>query len=173
MNKEILEFMHQAGLSRGAVERVAEMLPADDEELANWIDDAVHESDSLAFMLLVYAAFVKERPVDAKHLISGARVSGGPAYLVAMMFGMHGEVPECLLEGMKNTAIHNETAAAALFAAAVWCDENRGGVYPDGLLTETRTIARRVKMVPAVDIFLISIAEHLNDPVLQGIMRKN
>jgi hypothetical protein len=173
MNKEILEFMHQAGLSRGAVERVGEMLPGDDEELANWIDEAIHESDPLAFMLLVYAAFVKGRPVDAKHLIGGAKVAGGPAYLVAMMFGMQGEVPECLLEGMKNTAIHNETAATALFAAAIWCDENRGGVYPDGLLTEARTVARRVKMVPAVDIFLISIAEHLHDPVLHGIMRKN
>lgn len=173
MNLELLEFMHQAGLCRASVEEVAGKLPADDDELDRWIDEMVHESDGLAFMLLVFAAFAKERHVDAKHLIGGARIAGASAYLVAMMFGMHGEVPECLLEGMKNTAVNNETAATGLFAAAVWCDENRGAVYPDGLLPEARTIARRVKLIPAVDIFLVALALHLNDSGLYDIMRQN
>src|SRR5581483_8272353 len=103
------------GLCRSSVEQVAEKLPADDDELDRWIDEAVHQSDGLVFMLLVFAAFAKEGPVNAKHLIGGARIAGAAAYLVAMMFGMHGEVPECLLEGMKNTAVNNETAATALF----------------------------------------------------------
>jgi len=97
MNLELRDFISQAGLCRASVERVAEMLPPSDAELDSYIDEAVRESDSMAFMLIVYAAFVKARPVDARHLIGGARITGGPAYLVAMMFQMQGDVPECLL----------------------------------------------------------------------------
>jgi len=173
MNSELRDFISQSGLCRDSVERVAEMLPADDVELDSYIDEAVRESNSMAFMLIVYAAFVKERPVNARHLIGGARITGGPAYLVAMMFQMQGDVPECLLEGMKNTAINNVTAATSLFAVTVWCDEHRNGVYPEGVLTEARTVARRSRMVPEADVFLNALAEKLNDSTLRGIMRQN
>src|SRR5215471_7376521 len=55
MNSELRDFISQSGLCRDSVERVAEMLPADDRELDSYIDEAVRESDSMAFMLIVYA----------------------------------------------------------------------------------------------------------------------
>src|SRR5262249_31383955 len=173
MNSELRDFISQSGLCRDSVERAAEMLPADDAELDSYIDEAVRESNSMAFMLIVYAAFIKGRPVNARHLIGGARITGGPAYLVAMMFQMQGDVPECLLEGMKNTAINNATAATSLFGVTVWCDEHRNGVYPEGVLTEARTVARRINMFPEAAIFLNALAEKLDDSALRGIMRQN
>src|SRR5215471_3876208 len=173
VNSELRDFISQSGLCRASVERVAQMLPADDAELDNYIAEAVRESDPMAFMLIVYAAFVKGRPVNARHLIGGTRITGGPAYLVAMIFQMQGDVPECLLEGMKNTAINNVTAATSLFAVMVWCDEHRNGVYPEGVLTEARTLGRRSTMVPDADVFLNALAEKLSDSTLRGIMRQN
>src|SRR5215472_8255990 len=167
MNLELRDFISQAGLCRASVERVAEMLPVNDAELDSFIDEAVRESDSMAFMLIVYAAFVKDRPVNARHLIGGARITGAPAYLVAMMFQMQGDVPECLLEGMKNTAINNVTAATSLFAVTVWCDEHRNGVYPEDVHIEARIVARRTNMIPEATIFLNALAEKLDDSVLR------
>src|SRR5215470_2835458 len=173
MNSELRDFISQSGLCRASVERVSEILPADDAELDSYIDEAVRESDSMAFMLIAYAAFAKGRLVNARHLIGGTRIAGGPAYLVAMMFQMQGDVSECLLEGMKNTAINNVTAATSLFAVTIWCDEHRNGVYPEGVLTEARTVARRSRMVAETDVFLNALAEKLDDSNLRGIMRQN
>ncbi|HLH32694.1 MAG TPA: SEC-C metal-binding domain-containing protein, partial [Terriglobia bacterium] len=112
-------------------------------------------------------------PVDAKHLVGGTRIVGAAGYLVSMMFAMEGDVPECVLAGMKNTAVNNETAATGLLAMTIWCDEHRNGVFPPDLVVEARAVARRVKRVPAVDIFLVAIAQKTNDSVLYGIMRQN
>src|ERR1051326_1825614 len=105
MTPEVREFAKHAGLCRPTVEQMAAMLPEDDLELDSWISQAISANDSMAFHLLVYAALTHERPVDARHLASGAKLAGGAWYLAAMAFRVQGDMPEYLLEGLRNTVI--------------------------------------------------------------------
>jgi hypothetical protein len=174
MNQEVREFTKQAGLCRSTVEQVALMLPDDDLELDTWIAEAIAENDSMAFHLIVFAALTRNRPVDARHLSTGAKLAGGSFYLAAMALRVQGEMmPEYLLDGLRNTAIYHETHAMGLLAITVWCDEHRNGVYPDALIPEALTIARRIKGVLEVDAFLLEIAARARAAVLEGLIREH
>ena len=98
MNPELREFMKHAGMTRSAVEQVAAMLPNDDLELDSWVAETIRENDSLAFHLIAYAAFIRERPVDARHLSTGVKLAHGPYQIGAMAFRVQGDMPEYLLE---------------------------------------------------------------------------
>ena len=76
MKPEVREFIKQNGLCRPAVEELAGMLPEDDLELDAWIGETIRENDSMGFHLIVLAALSRGRPVDARHLSSGAKLSG-------------------------------------------------------------------------------------------------
>ena len=173
MKAEVREFIKQSGLSRSSVEQMQAMLPDDDLQLDSWIGESIQENDSLAFHLIVFAALSLERPVDARHLSTGAKLAGGYYYIAAMAFRVRGEMPEYLLEGVRSTTLYGATHAMALLVIVVWCDERRGGVYPDQLIPEARTLARRVKPVPEVEAFLLEIARRTKDAVLQGIVREH
>jgi hypothetical protein len=170
---ELIEFINQNGLSRACVEDVAKMLPERDTELDNWIGEAVRNGDSLVFLVIVFAALSLERPVDAKHLVGGAKLVGVPAYLAAIVSRVKGDMPEYLLEGLRNTAIYRSTHATALMYIAMWCDEYRGGVYPDQLLPEARLLAPKVKGTRDAEALLLLLASRANDPILLDLLRKN
>jgi hypothetical protein len=144
MNSKAQGYIDEGGLSREAVEQIACMLPEDDAELDNWISEAVRESNPVGFMLIVLAALSRERPVHARHLVGGARLVGVVTYLPAIALRMQGDVAEYLLEGMRNTAMYHWTEAAGLLSVIVWCDEHRGGIYPDQVLSQARALAQRV-----------------------------
>jgi hypothetical protein len=174
MTPEVRALIKDAGLSRSSVEQVATMLPSDDLVLDNWIGEAIREADSVAFHVIVYAALVRERPVDARHLSAGARLAGGAYYLAAMAFRVQGEMPEYLLEGLRNTAVYHGAHAMGLLAIAVWCDEHRDSVYPDQLIPQARELVRRVdKVVLETEAFLMELAQRTNDPVLLGLIREH
>jgi len=120
------------------VEKVAAMLPGNDAELDQWIGEAVRDRDAMSFTLLVLAAFSCERVADARHLVGGAKLVGVRTYLGAIAFRVQSEMPEYLLDGIRDTAIYNQNHAMALLSIAVWCDEHRGGVYPDQLIPQAR-----------------------------------
>jgi len=82
-------------------------------------------------------------------------------------------MPEYLLEGLRNTAIYRSAHATALIYIAMWCDEYRGGVYPDQLLPEARLLAPKVKGVRDAEALLLLLASRANDPILLDLLRKN
>ena len=169
---EVREFLDRAPLGRASVETLAAMLPDNDAELESWIAEAVRERDAMAFMLIVLAALSRERPVDARHLAGGAKLAGVWTYLAAIAFRVKGEMPEYLLEGIRNTALYNQIHAVALLSIAVWCDEHRGGVYPDLLIPEARIFARQTNHTAEVDVFLLELALRTRDSGLQSVIRK-
>ena len=170
---ELIDFINQSGLCRATVEQVAGILPQDDSELDSWIADSVRQGHSLVFMVIVFASLSRERAVDAKHLVGGTKLIGGPAYLTAMACRLKGDVPEYLLEGLRNTAIYRATHAAALAYIAIWCDEHRGGVYPEELLPEARLLAPKVKGVIEAEALLLLLALRANDRLLLDSLRRN
>src|SRR5262249_23923852 len=171
MRPEVREFIKHAGLCRSTVEQMATMLPDDDLELDAWIGEAIRENDSMAFHLIIFAALIRDRPVDARHLSTGTKLAGGALYLAAIAFRVQGEMPEYLLEGLHTTAMYHAAQAMAFLTLAVWCDERRNGVYPDQLIPEARRLARHVKNVLEVDAYLIEVALRTKDSVLHGLIR--
>ena len=172
MNPEVRTLIKQTGLCRSTVEQVAVMLPGDDIELDGWIADAIQENDSTGAHAVIFAALHQGRPVDARHLSGLARLSGG-GYLAVIALRVQGEMPEFLLEGLRNTAIHHIAYATALLASAVWCGERRRGDYPADLIPQARALARRVKDQIAVDSYLLEVAARTRDSVLQTLIREH
>ncbi len=173
MTPELRQFIGQAPWCRASVQRVAEMLPEDDAELDSWIAEAIHNHDAVVFMLLVYAALSRDRPVHAHHLAGGTKLVVAPTYLPPIALRMQGDIAEYLLEGLKNTAMYHETEAAALLTVASWCDRHRGGVYPYDLLPMARSLARRVQGVKEVEAYLLSIALRANDETLLRLLKQH
>src|SRR5262249_48546250 len=56
-------------------------------------------------------------------------------------------------------------------SAAVWCEEHRGGVYPDRLTSQSRALARQTSHSIESDACVIDIGVRTNDSTLLGIMR--
>ena len=173
MNPEVRALIKQAGLSRSIVEQVAEMLPADDLELDRWIAESIQENDSIRAHVVIFAALLKGRPVDARHLSGLPKLSGG-GYLGVIGLRVQGEeMPEFLLEGLRSTAVNNVAYATALLAIAVWCDERRGGVYPPDLIPQARVLARRVKGELQAEGYLLDVAARTKDSVLDRLIREH
>ena len=172
MKPEVRELIKQEGLCRPTVEQVAAMLPEDDLELDRWIDETIGENDSIGVHAIIFAALSRNRPVDARHLANLPKLSGG-GYLAVIAFRVQGEMPEYLLEGLRNTAVYHITHATALLAILLWCDEHRGGVYPDDVIPQARALARRVKNVIEVDAYLLEVAARTKDKVLEGLVREH
>jgi hypothetical protein len=173
MRPDVQEFIGQAAWCRASVERMAEMLPADDAELHSWIAETTREINSLGFMFLVYAALSRGRPVQARHLVGGTRLIIAAAYLPPIAFRVEGDMPECMLEGLRNTVVYHETEAVALATIVMWCDEHRGGVYPYELLPQARALARHAKGRTEVNGYLLALAVRVNDELLLRILRQN
>jgi hypothetical protein len=172
MNSDLRNFIQEARFHRASVERVAEMLPANDAELDGWIAEAVAGNDLMAFMFLVTAALSRERPVDARHLAGGARLLPAPEYLASIVWRMHGDVAEHLIEGIHNTVMYGLCEAAALFVTAAWCEEHRGGVLPERLIPTARALARRAKDNTDVFGFLVALALRTNDAALNALLKQ-
>jgi SEC-C motif-containing protein len=172
MKPEVRALIKQAGLCRSTVEQVVAMLPGDDLELDRWIAEAIRENDSIGAHAVIFAALNQGRPVDARHLSGLAKLSGG-GYLAVIALRVQGEMPEFLVEGLRNTAIHHIAYATALLAIAVWCDERRRGDYPADLIPLARALARRVEDQIEVDAYLLEVAARTKDSVLHTLIREH
>jgi hypothetical protein len=170
MKQEVRTLIKQAGLRRSTVEQVSAMLPDDDLELDRWIAEAIQENDSIGAHTVIFAALNQGRAVDARHLSGFAKLSGG-GYLAVIALRAQGEMPEFLLEGLRNTAVHHVAQATAFLAIAVWCDERRKGDYPADLIPQARALARSVKNEIQVDAYLVDVAARTKDSVLEGLVR--
>src|SRR5689334_4351820 len=90
MDPELKAFIDQAPWCRASVETIAGMLPLDDAELDRLIAETTREYNALGFMFRVYAAFSRNRPVQAHHLIGGARLIIAAGYVPPIAFRVKG-----------------------------------------------------------------------------------
>jgi len=92
---------------------------------------------------------------------------------------MHGDVAEHLLAAIQNTRLDKVCEAAALHLIAVWCQEQRGGVFPDKLIPLARALARRLPKGSQKDDdshafgFLLALALRTNDTGLNALLRQS
>lgn len=177
MQPELRQFIEQSRFHLGSVRQIAEMLPAEDAELDSLIAEVVAANDLKAFMHVVTAAGGAERRMDARHLVRGAMMFPEYRWLGKAAVRMHGDVPEHLLTAIQTTRLDPVCEAAALHLIAAWCQEHRGGIFPEPLIPLARALARRKTggpQEPALHIlgFLLALALRTNDPGLNALLRQ-
>ena len=116
MQTELRQFIEQCLFCLASVQRVAELLPADDTELDALIGETVQENNPKAFLLVVVAALSRERPVQARHLARGAMLLGHEIWLGSMMLQVQGDVPEPVHQS--RVAVRRLRSALAVFRRA-------------------------------------------------------
>ena len=142
MQTELRQFIEQARYHKGTVLRVAELLPPEDAALEELIAEMVREAYQTGFIYVVMAALATGRPVSVRHLSRGAILMPNWFFLGWVACHMTGELPEPLLEAMRQTQLARDVEATALYVIAAWCQTHRNGVLPDGVLAAARALAR-------------------------------
>ena len=147
------------------------MLPAEDAELDRMIETAARENDFDGFLMIVMAALHAERPVDARHLARGLPLMEGPTWIGLAAFHMKGDVAEHLMDAVRNKRQSSDVLSQTLFIVAAWCQEHRGGVLPEDLITLARMQARAPTATPMTYYALQAVAQQTNDEGLKQILR--
>ena len=170
MQPEIREFLDHARFHAAAMRELSGMLPSDDAELDRMIETAVRENDLKTFMFVVVAALQRERKVEARHLAHGVGLIPDGIWMGALAFHMEGDVAEHLMEGLRQRRVLRDEAVA-VFVVAAWCQEHRGGVLPEGLMTQARLQARMKELDYNSFTLLLAVGLQANDEGLQQILR--
>jgi hypothetical protein len=171
MNPELRQFNDQCRFCLASVQRVAELLPADDTELDALIGEIAQENNPKSFLLVVVAALGRERPVQARHLAHGAMLLAHELWLGNVMMKVRGDVPEPVLDAIENTRLSPTSEAVALMVMADWCREHRAGKLPEQLIPTARKLARRGKLPNEAQACLTTLALQTNDAGLLAIAR--
>jgi hypothetical protein len=172
MRPELRQFIERTQFHLPVVRQMAELLPADDAALDGLIAEVVAANDLKAFMYVTMAAAGAERRMDARHLARGAMLFPEYRWLGKAAVRMHGDVPEHLLAAIQNTRLDQVCEAAALHLVAAWCQEHRGGVFPDKLIPLARALARRQKTDLHILGFLLALALLTKDTGLNALLRQ-
>jgi hypothetical protein len=178
MNAEMRQFIEKARFHQAAITELGGNLPPADVDLDALIAEVVAANDLKTFMFVMAAAAGAERRMDARHLALGAMIFPEHRWLGSVVVRMHGDVPEHLLAAIQNTRLNKECEAAALHLIAAWCQEKRGGVFPERLIPLARALARRLPKdsMQAADLhclfFLLALALRTSDGGLNTLLRQ-
>jgi len=153
-----------------ALRDLASHLPAQDEALDRTLGEAVTQRDERAFTHLLLAALCGDRNVDARHLREGAALFPDLDTLGVAVAHCTGDVPEALLGAARSGRMGWEREAAALLLAAWWCQANRNGEMPPGLLGQARILARKTLFDEEVQFLLLALSDLLQDEGLSSLL---
>jgi hypothetical protein len=175
MHPRIREIAFEIHLLRRTTEEVSSLLPAGDDELDEWLSLAVAEKDPLLFLHLAVAAMHIERGVASHHLVRGLHLLTDPYHAGVTAWRARGDdVPERILEALRDTPNSPTNRTALLQITGEWCKERRDGQFPPELITEARLLARNAKgMENRAAGHLISLAQTVGDPRISDLVLKS
>ncbi len=171
MKPELRQFIEQCRFCLASVQRVADLLPADDAELDALIGETVQENNPKSCLMVVVTALSRERPVQARHLARGAMLLGHELWIGNMMMKAQGDVPEPVLDAIENTRLSPTSEAVALMVMEDWCREHRAGKLPELLIPTARKLARRDGLTNEATAYLMTLAFRTNDAGLLAIVK--
>lgn len=175
MHPRIREIVSEITLLQRTTEEVSSLLPAGDDELDEWLSLAVAEKDPLLFLHLAVAAMHLERGVASRHLVRGLHLLTDPYYVGVTAWRARGDdVPERILEALRDTPISPLNRTVLLQITGEWCKERRDGQFPPELITEARLLARNAKgMADRAAGHLISLAQTVADSRISDLVFKS
>jgi uncharacterized coiled-coil protein SlyX len=160
-----------ARLSPDAIEALAAELPKDPERLGGLLEACAEGHFARAFTATALAALHAGVPVEARHLVKGARLLPDAGLLGKLSARLTGDVVEALLGAVEDGRLSWPREAVALFLAAHFTRER-------GLDRHRKQVARRARMLarvahaPAAEAFLAGTAELLEDDELSRLIAR-
>ena len=169
MSDDLRQFIQQAAFDKRTIRQLADLLP-EDGELERLLEQLAAEYAGNEFVFLMIAALHAGRRIDARHLIRGASLLSAGDMLVETAMKMSGEVPEYLMQAVRNALFSNRGKAYALAVVAVM-HRQRGEATPPAVSSMIRSVAHyddlSLDAVPA----LLGLAMYLPDEELAGFLR--
>lgn len=156
-------------LSRAAIEGLADEIPADEQAVGGLLQQCIDGYFARAFTSLALAALHRGVPVDARHLVMGARLLPDPILLGRVASHMNGDVIGSLLGAVVDGRQSIQRDAAALFLAAHWSRERGVETHREQMVRRTRLCAR-FALGEEVEAFVAATAEILADEELSRLI---
>jgi len=160
-----------ARLSRDAIEALAGEIPKDAGQVDGLLQECIEGYVARAFTTAALAALHAGIPVDARHLVAGARFLPDPGFIAKFSAYMAGDVVEALVGAVADGRLSWQREAVALFLAAHWSRER-------GLDRHRKEIARRARMLARVahglevEAFLAATSGMLGDDELSSLIAR-
>ena len=160
-----------ARLSRDAIEALAGEIPRDEAQVDGLLEECIRGYFARAFTTTALAALHAGIPVEARHLVEGARLLPDPGFIAKLSAHVAGDVVGALVGAVADGRLSWEREAVALFLAAHWSRER-------GLDRHRNEIARRARMLARVarglevDAFLAATSDMLGDDELTGLIAR-
>ncbi|HEV7404294.1 MAG TPA: SEC-C metal-binding domain-containing protein [Chthoniobacteraceae bacterium] len=170
MDAELRTLLDHSQFHQGAVREVAQLLPAADDALAALIDEAIAAGDQLGYLLILTAALEAGRRVDARHLAKSVALAADVRRLGNFAWHMEGDVAGALVEAVQRGGIGWELHAGALFIAAAWCAEKRGGELPADFAAHVRNLARQKTLNKTALPYLVATAAQFKDEAFATVL---
>ena len=167
-SEELLASATRCSYCRRDLLELGAELPPDDDELDRLLEAAVERHEPHGLANLMVAALAAERRVDARHLAKGAREIDDIGIMIAIAGHCSGDLAAAMLAATQSGHMSWERETLALLVAAWHCRES-GRTQPDGLITETRVLARRVSTFEARHL-LLAAAHVLDDDSVWEIL---
>jgi hypothetical protein len=166
--RELVESARNLRVCVSSIEDLGQRLPAADTDLAAVLETAIEAGEKDALTSLLMAALTADRRVDAAILRSGLDLIGDPLSVSIILGHLDGDIIEPILEVTRSGKMGQAKSAQVLLVAALWC-RLRGLEVPTGLVTETRMLARIIRM-PETRWILLAIAQEVDDEGLWEIL---
>ena len=110
-------------LSSESIQALAREIPADAEHLDRLLTECIEGYYARAFTAMTLAALHAAVPVDARHLVEGARLLPDPGLICMVSARLTGDVVGALVGAVADGRLSWEREAVVLFLAAHWSDE--------------------------------------------------
>ena len=158
-------------LSRAAIEALAAEIPSDQRQLDGLLQECVDGYFARAFTTTALAALHRGIPVDARHLVAGARLLEHPGFIGKLSANAAGDVVGSLLGAVVDGRLSWQKEAVSLFLAAYWSRERGPDAHRHEIVRRTRMCAR-VGRGLEVEVFLAAATDILGDDELSRLIAR-
>ena len=129
--ERIGEIVANFDFSQGGLREIGSLLPSSDEELHEWLQEAIAGMEENEFCFLLYAAGMAGRKLQASLLPRGMTLISDDPRCAWIAWRMEGDVCGALQEAVENGGIGlSRIVTALLMAALCWKRDHPGEPFP-------------------------------------------
>jgi hypothetical protein len=160
-----------ARLSRDAIEALAGEIPKSAPQVDALLQACVDGYFARAFTTATLAALHAGIPVDARHLVEGARLLADPGLIGKLSGYMAGDVVGALVGAVADGRLSWQREAVALFLAAHWSRERGSDQHRKEIVRQARMLAREARGLE-VEAFVAATSGILGDDELTSLIAR-
>jgi hypothetical protein len=160
-----------ARLSKDAIEALAGEIPRDEAQVDGLLEECIRGYFARAFTTTALAALHAGVPVEARHLVEGARLLPDPGVIAKLSAHVEGDVVGALVGAVADGRLSWEREAVALFLAAHWSRERGLDLHRGEIARRARMLARVARGLE-VDAFLAATSDILGDAELSRLIAR-